>query len=210
MVIMDVTTGEILAMVNLPTYNPNSLTGALPDARRNRAVTDLVEPGSTMKPLTIATALQAGAVTKDTIIDTNPGYMTLGRFTIRDVPRNNGVLNVTGVITRSSNVGAAKVAAKMPDQVFYDGVRRFGYGSVPHSGFPGESGGVVLRPARWSGTTKTTMSYGYGLNVTPLQIATAYSALANGGRLIAPTFVRASAMKASRSSTKTSPGRWWR
>ncbi|MBL2545069.1 penicillin-binding protein 2, partial [Klebsiella pneumoniae] len=109
MVIMDVNTGEILAMVNLPTYNPNSLTGALPDARRNRAVTDLVEPGSTMKPLTIATALQAGAVTKDTIIDTNPGYMQVARFTIRDVPRNNGVLNVTGVITRSSNIGAAKV-----------------------------------------------------------------------------------------------------
>ncbi len=190
MVIMDVTTGEILAMVNLPTYNPNSLTGALPDARRNRAVTDLVEPGSTMKPLTIATALQAGAVTKDTVIDTNPGYMQVARFTIRDVPRNNGVLNVTGVITRSSNIGAAKVAAKMPDQVFYDGVRRFGYGSVPHSGFPGESGGVVRRPANWDGATKTTMSYGYGLNVTPLQIATAYSALANGGKLIAPTFVK--------------------
>jgi cell division protein FtsI (penicillin-binding protein 3) len=152
-------------------------------------VTDLVEPGSTMKPLTIATALQAGAVTKDTIIDTNPGYMTLGRFTIRDVPRNNGVLNVTGVITRSSNVGAAKVAAKMPDQTFYDGVRRFGYGSAPHSGFPGESAGVV-RAGTLVGTTKTTMSYGYGLNVTPLQIATAYSALANGGRLIAPTFVK--------------------
>ncbi len=143
-----------------------------------------------MKPLTIATALQSGVVTKDTIIDTNPGYMQVARFTIRDVPRNNGVLNVTGVITRSSNIGAAKIAAKMPDQVFYDGVRRFGYGSVPHSGFPGESGGVVRRPANWDGATKTTMSYGYGLNVTPLQIATAYSALANGGKLIAPTFVK--------------------
>jgi len=190
MVIMDVATGEILAMVNLPTYNPNSLNGAVPDTRRNRAVTDLVEPGSTMKPLTIATALQSGAVTKDTIIDTNPGYMQVARFTIRDVPRNNGVLNVTGVITRSSNIGAAKIAAKMTDQTFYDGVRRFGYGSVPHSGFPGESGGVVRRPGNWDGATKTTMSYGYGLNVTPLQIATAYSALANGGKLIAPTFVK--------------------
>ena len=85
-------------------------------------------------------------VTPDTIIDTNPGYLSLGRYTIRDVPRNNGVLNVTGVITRSSNVGAAKVAAKMPDQTFYDGVRRFGYGSVPHSGFPGESGGALADP----------------------------------------------------------------
>ncbi len=190
MVIMDVATGEVLAMVNLPTYNPNSLAGAIPDTRRNRAVTDLVEPGSTMKPLTIATALQAGVVTKDTVIDTNPGYMSLGRYTIRDVPRNNGVLNVTGVITRSSNVGAAKVVAKLTDQAFYDGIHAFGYGKTPGSGFPGESGGVLPRPARWSGSSKTTMSYGYGLSVTPLQIATAYSALGNGGKLIPPTFIK--------------------
>ena len=190
MVIMDVATGEVLAMVNLPTYNPNSVGGAAPDTRRNRAVTDLVEPGSTMKPLTIASALQSGVVTKDTTVDTNPGYMAIGRYTIKDVPRNNGVLNVTGVITRSSNIGAAKIAAKMPDQVFYDHVHSFGYGSAPHSGFPGESAGVLPRPARWSGSSKTTMSYGYGMNVTPLQIATAYSALGNGGKLIAPTFVK--------------------
>lgn len=190
MVIMDVATGEVLAMVNLPTYNPNAVGGAAPDTRRNRAVTDLVEPGSTMKPLTIASALQSGVVTKDTTVDTNPGYMAIGRYTIKDVPRNNGVLNVTGVITRSSNIGAAKIAAKMPDQVFYDQVHSFGYGSAPHSGFPGESAGVLPRPARWSGSSKTTMSYGYGLNVTPLQIATAYSALGNGGKLIAPTFVK--------------------
>lgn len=189
-VVMDVATGEILAMVNLPTYNPNSLTGAVPDTRRNRAVTDLVEPGSTMKPLTIASALQTGAVTKDTIVDTNPGYMSVARFTIRDVPRNNGVLNVTGVITRSSNIGAAKIAAMMPDQTFYDSIHRFGYGSRPGSGFPGESGGVLRRPGNWDGATKTTMSYGYGLSVTPLQIATAYAALGNGGRLIPPTFVK--------------------
>ncbi|GAB3059150.1 peptidoglycan D,D-transpeptidase FtsI family protein [Stenotrophomonas tumulicola] len=190
MVIMDVATGEVLAMVNLPTYNPNSLAGAAPDTRRNRAVTDLVEPGSTMKPLTIASALQAGVVTKDTLIDTNPGYMALGRFTIKDVPRNNGVLTVTGVITRSSNIGAAKVVAKLPDQVFYDSVHKFGYGSRPGSGFPGESGGVLPRPASWSGPSKSTMSYGYGLSVTPLQIATAYAALGNGGKLIPPTFVK--------------------
>jgi cell division protein FtsI (penicillin-binding protein 3) len=153
-------------------------------------VTDLVEPGSTMKPLTIASALQSGVVTKDTTVDTNPGYMAVGRFTIKDVPRNNGVLNVTGVITRSSNIGAAKIAAKMPDQVFYDHVHSFGYGSAPHSGFPGESAGVFPRPASWSGPSKTTMSYGYGMNVSALQIATAYSALGNGGKLIAPTFVK--------------------
>ncbi|MBN6150003.1 penicillin-binding protein 2 [Xanthomonas sp. AmX2] len=189
-VVMDVATGEIMAMVNLPTYNPNSVSGINSDARRNRAVTDLVEPGSTMKPLTVATALTAGVVTKDTVVDTNPGYMAVGRFTIRDVPRNNGVLNVTGVITRSSNIGAAKIAAKVPDQTFYQSIRNFGYGTAPHSGFPGESAGVVLQPARWSGPSKTTMSYGYGLSVTPLQIARAYCALGNGGKLVTPTFVK--------------------
>jgi len=192
MVVMDVATGEVLAMVNLPTYNPNAVSGINPSARRNRAVTDVYEPGSTMKPLTVATALQAGVVTPNTTIDTNPGFLSLGRYTIRDVPRNNGVLNVTGVITRSSNIGAAKIAAKLPDDTFYKSVRNFGYGSVPHSGFPGESGGVVPAPGSpsWYGTTKTTMSYGYGLSVTPLQIAQAYAALGNGGRLIAPTFVK--------------------
>ncbi|MCC4592739.1 penicillin-binding protein 2 [Xanthomonas campestris pv. cannae] len=189
-VIMDVATGEILAMVNLPTYNPNAVNGVNPDVRRNRAVTDLVEPGSTMKPLTISTALKAGVVTKDTLIDTNPGYMSVGRFTIKDVPRNNGVLTVTGVITRSSNIGAAKIAAKLPDQTFYDQVHSYGYGSSPHSGFPGESAGVFPSPGRWNGASKTTMSYGYGLSVTPLQIARAYCALGNGGRLVTPTFVK--------------------
>ncbi|MGR4897193.1 peptidoglycan D,D-transpeptidase FtsI family protein [Stenotrophomonas sp. LARHCG68] len=191
-VIMDVATGEVMAMANLPTYNPNAVSGATPDTRRNRAVTDLVEPGSTMKPLTIATALQNHVVTPDTVIDTNPGYLSLGRYTIRDVPRNNGVLNVTGVITRSSNIGAAKIVARIPDQMFYDSVRGFGYGVAPHSGFPGESAGVVPSPGSpgWYGTTKTTMSYGYGLSVTPLQIAQAYSALANGGQVIQPTFIK--------------------
>ncbi|WP_058363977.1 peptidoglycan D,D-transpeptidase FtsI family protein, partial [Xanthomonas translucens] len=189
-VVMDVATGEIMAMVNLPTYNPNSVTGVNSDARRNRAVTDLVEPGSTMKPLTISTALKAGVVTKDTLIDTNPGYMAVGRFTIKDVPRNNGVLTVTGVITRSSNIGAAKIGAKLPDQTFYDQIHSYGYGSAPHSGFPGESAGVLPPPGRWSGSSKTTMSYGYGLSVTPLQIARAYCALGNSGKLVTPTFIK--------------------
>ncbi len=191
-VVMDVATGEVLAMANLPTYNPNAVGSASPDTRRNRAVTDLVEPGSTMKPLTVAAALQAGVVTPDTVFDTNPGYMAVGRYTIRDVPRNNGVLTTTGVITRSSNVGSAKIAALMPDRTFYDTVRSFGYGQAPGSGFPGESAGVVPVPGNpnWYGSTKTTMSYGYGLNVTPLQMAQAFATLGNGGQLVSPTFIR--------------------
>ena len=189
-VVMDVNTGEILAMVNLPSYNPNALTDSLVAVRRNRAVTDLVEPGSTMKPLTIAAALSAGVIQKDTLIDTNPGYITLGRYTIHDVPRNNGVLDVTGVITHSSNVGAAKIVAKISDQFFYNTIRLFGYGRVPGSLFPGEAAGVVPTPAHWSATSKSTMSYGYGLSVSPLQIARAYAALGNGGKLVTPTFLK--------------------
>jgi cell division protein FtsI (penicillin-binding protein 3) len=188
-VVLDVATGEILAMANVPSYNPNAVDGSHREWRRNRAVTDVIEPGSTMKPVTIAAGLAAGVVTPDTLIDTNPGWMPNGRFTTTDT-RNHGVLTVTGVITKSSNVGAAKVANMLPDQQYYDFVRRFGYGAEPGSGFPGESSGVLSPVDTWSGTTKQTMSYGYGLSATPLQIAQVYATFANGGRMVAPTFVK--------------------
>ena len=188
-VVLDIATGEVLAMANLPSYNPNAVDGSKRDAHRNRAVTDVVEPGSTMKPITVAAALAAGVVTPDTLVDTNPGWMPNGRWRTTDT-RNHGVLTVTGVITKSSNVGAAKLAHMLPDQQFYDFIRRFGYGSAPGSGFPGESSGVLSAPSNWSGTRKQTMSYGYGLSATPLQIAEAYAAFANDGKRIAPTFVK--------------------
>ena len=188
-VVLDIATGEVLAMANLPSYNPNAVDGSHREARRNRAVTDVVEPGSTMKPVTIAAGLVAGVVTPSTLIDTNPGWMPNGRWRTTDT-RNHGVLTVTGVITKSSNVGAAKIAHMLDDEPYYDFVRRFGYGQAPGSGFPGESSGVLPSPDAWSGTTKQTMSYGYGLSATPLQIAEVYAALANGGRMIAPTFVK--------------------
>ncbi|WP_343225250.1 peptidoglycan D,D-transpeptidase FtsI family protein [Agrilutibacter solisilvae] len=188
-VVMDVATGEVLAMVNLPSFNPNAVDMGNAEAHRNRAVTDVFEPGSTMKPITVAAALNAHLVTPDTRIDVSPGYMKLGRYTIRD-HNNYGVQTVTGLITKSSNIGAAKLVARMDDQYYYDFVKNFGYGSKPGSGFPGESSGVLAPPARWSGTTKGTMSYGYGLSATPLQIARVYAALGNGGRLITPTFVK--------------------
>lgn len=188
-VVMDIATGEVLAMANLPSFNPNAVDGSARDAHRNRAVTDVIEPGSTMKPITVAAALTAGVVTPQTIIDTNPGWIPNGRFKTTDTV-NHGVLTVTGVITKSSNVGAAKIAQRLGNDQFYDFVRRFGYGVAPHSGFPGESAGVLMPPSRWSGTTKQTMSYGYGMSATPLQIAEVYAALANGGDLRAPTFVK--------------------
>ncbi|HET6395553.1 MAG TPA: penicillin-binding transpeptidase domain-containing protein [Pseudoxanthomonas sp.] len=188
-VVLDVATGEVLAMVNLPSYNPNAPAAGTPDTRRNRAVTDLVEPGSTMKPLTVAAALTAGTATPSSRFDTNPGYMALGRFTIRD-HHNYGVLDLTGIITKSSNLGSVKLSEPLPNQYFYDFVRGFGYGSAPQSGFPGEAAGVLMPPSRWNGLTKATMSYGYGLSATALQVAQAYAALGNHGRLITPTFVK--------------------
>ncbi|RNF84291.1 peptidoglycan D,D-transpeptidase FtsI family protein [Montanilutibacter psychrotolerans] len=188
-VVLDVATGEVLAMANLPTYNPNQFGSGTPDTHRNRAVTDVVEPGSTMKPISVSAALQSGRVNADTLVDTTGGRMPNGRYTISDT-HNYGVLTVTGVITKSSNVGAAKLVLPLPNRYYYDFVHGFGYGERPGSGFPGESPGLLALPEKWSGTTKATMSYGYGLSATPLQIARAYAALANGGKLIAPTFVK--------------------
>jgi len=188
-VVLDVTTGEVLAMVNLPSYNNNKVTGSAPDARRNRAVTDLIQPGSTVKPLTVAAALEAGAIGIDTHIDTNPGWIANGPYRTED-HRNYGVLNVTGVITKSSNVGAAKIVRHLPEQDFYQFLRRFGYGQNTGSGFPGEVAGVLPEPARWDGTTRQSLSYGYALSVTPLQMAQAYAAIGNGGRLIRPSFIK--------------------
>ncbi len=191
-VILDVATGEVLAMVNLPSFNPNAAALGTMDTHRNRAVTDVFEPGSTMKPITVAAALNARIVTPGTPIDLNPGWMALDRkYTIRD-HSNYGVQTVTGIITKSSNIGAAKLAARMDDKYFYEFIRQFGYGQKPGSGFPGESAGVLVAPGSpgWYGTTKATMSYGYGLSATPLQIAMVYAALGNGGKLIRPTFVK--------------------
>ncbi len=188
-VVLDVATGEVLAMVNLPTYNPNAASMGKPDTHRNRAVIDMIEPGSTIKPLTAAAALSAGVVKPGTQFNTSPGWIPNGRYRTTDT-HNYGVLDVTGIIRKSSNVGAAKLAALLPNQEFYDFLRGFGYGSSTGSGFPGESAGLFPPPSRWSGTTKQTMSYGYGLAATPLQIAHAYATLGNGGRAIAPTFIK--------------------
>jgi len=188
-VMLDVATGEVLAMVNLPSYNNNKVMAAAREAWRNRAVTDLIEPGSTMKPLTIAAGLEAGVIQANTQIDTHPGWIPNGRFRTSDF-RNYGVLDITGIITKSSNVGVSKVVQQLPDGDFHAFLRRFGFGESTHSGFPGESPGLLPEPSRWSGTSKQTMSYGYGLSVTPLQIAQAYAAFGNGGKLIRPSFVK--------------------
>ena len=188
-VVLDVATGEVLAMVNLPTFNPNAASLGKPDAHRNRAITDTMEPGSTIKPITAAAALTAGVVKPTTLFNTSPGWIPNGKWRTTDT-HNYGVLDVTGIIRKSSNVGAAKLAALVPDQEYYEFLRKFGYGSKTGSGFPGEAAGQLAPPSRWCGTCKQTISYGYGLSVTPLQIAHAYATIGNGGMAIAPTFIK--------------------
>jgi cell division protein FtsI (penicillin-binding protein 3) len=188
-VILDVHTGEILAMVNLPSYNPNARTDNRPSAHRNRAATDVTEPGSVMKAFTIAAALETGKFTPNSIFDTNPGSFELAGHVIHDT-HNHGVLTLTGIITKSSNVGAAKLSLAMTPEHMYDMLHRFGFGQVTGSGFPGEAAGVLPNPRSWGVIEKATIAYGYGVSVTALQIAQAYAALGNGGRLVTPTFVK--------------------
>ncbi len=190
MVILDVSNGEVLAMVNQPSFNPNSRANSEPAFRRNRGVTDVVEPGSTMKPFTIVAALESGRWKPTTPIDTTPGRMQLaGGYTVGDI-RNFGMLDVTRVITKSSNVGAAKMAMSMSADHMFDVFNRFGFGEVSGCGFPGESPGFLPIAKAWGPTEKATISYGYGLSVTPMQLAQAYAALANRGRLRQPGFVK--------------------
>lgn len=188
-VVLEVSSGEILAMVNQPSYNPNARDAAEPGTHRNRAVTDVFEPGSVMKTLTIAAALEAGKFTPETPVQTAPGYLPIPGYTIHDF-KNYGTLTVTGVLTKSSNVGATKIAMTLDNVHQHDFYRRFGLGQASGSGFPGESAGVLTNPNHWGPTEKATISYGYGLSTTLLQLARAYAAIGNGGRLIEPTFVK--------------------
>ncbi|MGH8121519.1 MAG: peptidoglycan D,D-transpeptidase FtsI family protein [Rudaea sp.] len=195
-VVLDVTNGEILAMVNQPSFNPNSQNSNIPPSEllshmRNRAATDVVEPGSTMKAMTISAALESGKWRPDSKVDTSPGTYQLYGHTIHDTS-NHGVLTVTGVITHSSNIGAAKIAATLSRDAMYDMFHRFGFGESTGSGFTGESPGNLPIAKRWGPVEQATIAYGYGLSVTPLQIAQAYAALANGGILHQPTFVKGS------------------
>jgi cell division protein FtsI (penicillin-binding protein 3) len=188
-VVLDVATGEVLAMVNLPGYNPNSRDSSSAGARRNRAVTDLFEPGSAFKSFIVAAALETGKVSPDTVIETWPGTLQVAGHTVRDV-RNFGTLTTTGLLTKSSNVAAVKLALDMPTEHIHDVLRRFGFGEATGIGFPGEAAGVLPEPRSWGTLPKATIAFGYGISVTPLQLAQAYAALGNGGRLMPPSFLR--------------------
>ncbi|GAB2797362.1 peptidoglycan D,D-transpeptidase FtsI family protein [Dyella kyungheensis] len=191
-VILDVRTGEVLAMVNWPTYNPNALRGSDPSSRRNRAMTDVVEPGSTIKPFLMAAALSSGKYTPTgPMVDTGNGNFYYISHTIRDT-HAYGLLSPTGIIAKSSNIGAAKVAMTLDTGLMSDTYRAFGFGNSTNSGFPGEASGYLKPGKSWGMLEKAILAYGYGLNVTPLQLANGYATIADNGVMHLPTFVKGS------------------
>jgi len=181
-VMLDVNTGEVLAMVNQPTYNPNDRSQYSAERYRNRAVTDIFEPGSSIKPLVVAAALESGEFRPSSIIDTAPGYVTVGAKTIED-SHNLGRISLTTILARSSNVGVTKLAmALQPDQLWQT-MTRFGLGALTSSSFPGESAGLLTHYNHWQPISQATLAYGYGVSVTPLQLAHAYATIGSDGRM---------------------------
>ena len=181
-VVLDVETGEILALANWPTYNPNRRDKVARERMRNRALTDVFEPGSTMKPFTIAAALEAGRVRPDTIIQTAPGSLTIGSQTIHDA-HPQGALTVEQVIQKSSNVGAAKIALGLPPETLWTMFSVAGFGTTPKTGFPGEVGGRLRAAKTWKPIEQATMSYGHGISVNLVQLARAYTMFATDGEV---------------------------
>jgi len=180
MVVIDIDTGEVLAMVNQPAYNPNDREQMVPAAYRNRAVTDLFEPGSSVKPFIVAAALASGKFNADSIIDTGPGFIQVGATTFED-EHNLGAIGLATVLAKSSNVGMAKLALQLEPQQIWSTLNRFGFGQVTSSGFPGESAGVFTNYSHWRAISIATLSHGYGISVTPLQLAQAYAAIGAHG-----------------------------
>lgn len=187
-VILDVKTGEVLAMVNQPTYNPNNRDSLRSSHYRNRAVTDVFEPGSTVKPFTVAMALESGEYRPDTMINTEPGTLRVGTNTIHDT-HDYGLINVSTVIAKSSNVGASKIALSLPSDRLWKMFHNVGFGSFSGADFPGETAGTLPDYHRWYPIDHATFSFGYGLSVSTLQLARAYAALAAGGVLRPVSFV---------------------
>lgn len=185
-VLLDAKSGELLAMVNEPDFNPNNLSDREGDKFRNRAVTDTFEPGSTLKPFTVAMALERGAITPDSRVDTAPGTLQVGSHTVRDV-HDYGLLTAARVIVKSSNVGVAKIALAQPVTALAETLARLGFGELSGSGLPGEVDGRLPNRAKWQPIEHATLAFGYGMAATPLQLARAYQALANDGVLLPVT-----------------------
>ncbi len=182
LVAIDARTGEILALANVPAYNPNNRATMSPKRDRNRAVTDTYEPGSTIKPFLIAAALQDGTVTPRTLIDTDPGWLEIGHKRIHDV-HNKGLISVAQVIQISSNIGAAKISLEMKSEDYWNMLSKVGFGTPPEAGFPGEAVGKLRPYQEWRPIEKATMAFGMGMSVSLLQLAHGYCAFADNGVL---------------------------
>ncbi|NNM60375.1 MAG: penicillin-binding protein 2 [Legionellales bacterium] len=179
-VIMDIKTGEILAMVNAPSYNPNTRPKYRNNNYRNLAVTDQFEPGSTMKTFAVANALDNGKYNANTMVDTNPGWMILNGHRVQD-EENLGNINVTTILQRSSNMGITKLTLSMPPNSLWNLLHKEGFGQSTHSGFPGEALGSLVKPRKWSDIALATLSFGYGVSATMLQLTQAYAMIGNEG-----------------------------
>ncbi len=179
-VVVDIHTGEILAMANSPSYNPNNRRNTAIHRFRNRAITDIYEPGSTMKPLTVLTALEFGSAKVNSVIDTSPGWMRLGGRRVND-PINRGKLSIEEILVTSSNMGTTKLALSVPKDFLLDKFFDAGFADNTGTGLVGESSGMMHDRQRWSKFELATLSWGYGLAITPIQLARFYAALANGG-----------------------------
>ncbi|MFC3907859.1 peptidoglycan D,D-transpeptidase FtsI family protein [Legionella dresdenensis] len=187
-VVVDTQTGEILAAANAPSFNPNARERYTRDSYRNKAITDTFEPGSVIKPFSIASALGSGLITPQTIIDTRPSWMTVHGHTIRDV-HNYGVLDVTGVLQHSSNVGVTKMILLSPPEQLLGLLQRSGFGQRTESGYPGESDGGIVKAKDANPFVLATVSFGYGMSVTVLQLAKAYMIFANHGKVTPVTLL---------------------
>ena len=190
-VVLDTITGEVLALANYPSYEPNKRQNLSGEQLRNRALTDTFEPGSTMKPITVGIALEAGRITPKTTIETAPGRFNIGGFTINDT-HNYGLLTVEGVIQKSSNVGALKIAQKMSPREMWDTYTALGYGQKPQIQFPGAVTGRLRPWKTWRPVEQATMSYGYGLSASLFQMAHSYTSFAHDGQIIAATMLKSS------------------
>lgn len=188
-VVLDARTGEVLALANFPTYNPNLRDKIDPSRKRNRAVTDIYEPGSTMKPVTIAAALDAGKVKPTTVVSTDGGHLTIGPATIGD-SHGSSSLTVEQVIQKSSNVGAAKIALMMDREYHWNFLHNVGFGEPPHTGFPGEAHGKLRPWKTWVPIEQATMAYGHGISVSLMQMARVYQMFATDGEIRPITFTK--------------------
>lgn len=188
-VVLDIQTGEVLAMVNQPAFNPNNRSRLKPSEFRNRAVTDLFEPGSTVKPFTVTSAIKSGKYDLDSIINTHPGVYRVSGHPIRDF-RDYGEIDLATLIQKSSNIAASKIALELEPQALWQDFARFGLGEATGAYFPGEAMGTMPDPQAWRRLDIATMGFGYGLSTSALQLARAYSVLASGGILKPVTFVK--------------------